>query len=247
MSSEADLQRAIDRDPLDTGARQLLADYLLEAGAPRGPGYFALWRLGKTPRLDSRELPGYHDGTGTVEYPLSMIGHDIKTDPWVSGRWKEYIAGTERQRDRQRRMSRGNWVVDLAADPKHALPRLWFEACWGKFWEVREERYPWVVSDDRQRLDDMVAEAFATMPKAYREYVLTAPEPILPFSFRCFRCAGNGILKVAMNPEKKTLQEYLEDTTITPEKLARLTWRSDFETPCDVCNGRKWFWERIGP
>lgn len=221
MTTEDALQAAIDKHPGEMTPRLQLADLLVENGDPRGPGYLAMARLGRRPCL--RGMPGYHNGVGTWDIESSDIRRLVTKDPWISSEWKAHNASKlnlRMQAKHRMRLPGGIWVdaIRIRANPIHALPLIWYRACWGeKWWSDEDVGMEWVFSKERRRVDDMVAEAFPRTPKVYQDKILAATLP-LGFSFLCPACNGSRRKRLPIGVKPS-------DEIIVPGE------------PCDVCKG----------
>jgi hypothetical protein len=251
MDTETLLQQQIDEHPGEAVLYGELADFLLEHGDPRGPGYMALYRLGKRPC--PRSMPGYHNGAGTTDIELSQISKLIATDQWVASEWKAHQASklSRRMQARHRmRLDGGIWVdaVRIHSNQAHALPPTWYRACWGgKWWTDEDVQMEWVISKERRTLDDLVAAAFARTPQAFRDHILLGDMPIkYPFIWTCPVCNGSRHLQ---RPKKGTFRQLLDKPYASIEEAmnAKPMFTYEVETvACGTCNGRGVFREDDG-
>lgn len=232
MTTEDDLQSLINRNPKDTSTRGLIGDMLMESGDQRGPGYLALARLGRRPSLRAHRsnearwrmaaFPAYHGGDGLSVYTMAEVFDKLDLQ-------EKLVAMTvEQQREVVDEMLR---TIILPANPVHSLPKTWFNVCWGNFWFRDESALPWVISDDRRKLDDMVALSFNDTPNGFQDHVLNCNLPVqFPFVFNCPYCEGSGRFQHLQ--ERKPRRKPWEETEITTHFNGLYTTVESFCVPC---------------
>lgn len=213
--TEAALQLGLDLNRRHSDLRGVLADHLEDMGDPRAEGYRALGRLGVWPhatppglrRVMSDAYPGFHGGPSLIWGEATCW---MRKDEWLVRPPATRPIIIERDE-----RNKAVWITD---PPWCRLPRDWFIALWSDTGDSEEVLMPWVISDTRQKVEDLVALRLQVLPD-YRRRELATGQP--PGTKKCPHCTG-GVFA----------------TVDWPEKMKPRLGSEPSEIACHTCNGK---------